>query len=133
MPRKAVNQPVVVPNVPKGHLSVNTPNGNYLVKIPTGTLGWKHFRLLMEVENERGNTVTEYNEKGEAVVLPNPNLSKVMTMTMDKWVEDILPHILVSHKFEDVPWCDILPMFEAVSRNASINTDSFRDDDGDGT
>ena len=41
-------------------LTVAIPKGpTYKLKVPTGPLGWKHFRILMEVENERENCPRE--------------------------------------------------------------------------
>jgi hypothetical protein len=123
MVRKAAN--------PK-EITVKTDLDTYTLKVPTGALGWKHFRILMEVENERKNTIIETrpNPKTgeyEDYALPNPKLDSVMEMALDKWVETILPNILVSHEFEEIPWTDILSLFQAVSSNSSIDTTNFRD------
>ena len=42
-----------------GQLEVKTDDDTYILKVPTGPLGWKHFRILMEVENERANCPRE--------------------------------------------------------------------------
>lgn len=119
-----------MPRKPKtpAELTVETDNDTYTLKVPTGALGWKHFRMLMEVENERSKTITEYGADGKEVIIPPPNLAKVMSDQMDKWIEEILPHILVSHEFDDVPWTDLLAIFQSVSSNTNVNTSSFRDD-----
>lgn len=111
----------------KGELTVTTDLDTYTLKVPTGSLGWKHFRILMEVENERAKTIKEIGPDGKEVILPNPNLNEIMTLAMDKWVETILPNIILSHDFEDIPWSDIFSLFNAVSSNSNIDTTNFRD------
>ena len=140
-------------------LSYTTEDGEkYVIKVPTGALGWKHFRILMEVENERKNTIreirvdtrptiTEWHEdpkkEGEyiqvtienptfnkeiEVELPNPKLDEVMSIALDKWMSDILPHIVVSHEFDDIPWSVLLALFQCATQNASIDANNFRGD-----
>ena len=113
-------------------LTVKTENDTYTLKVPTGPLGWKHFRILMEVEAERKNCIVEKRrdpETGEEYdyALPNPKLDEVMEMALDRWVDQILPNILVSHEFEEIPWFDILIIFQSACQNASIDTANFRD------
>ena len=113
-------------------LTVKTDNDTYTLKVPTGALGWKHFRILMEVEAERKNCITERRkdpDTGEEYdyMLPNPKLDEVMEMALDRWVEQILPNILISHEFDQIPWFDILIIFQSACQNASIDTANFRD------
>jgi len=136
-------------------ITVKTENDTYILKVPTGALGWKHFRILMEVEAERKNVIKEFRkdtreyitetredpktgELKEVTVknptfgkeiefeLPNPKLDVVMQCAMDKWIEQILPNIIVSHEFEDIPWVDLLILFNAVCSNTNIDTSNFR-------
>lgn len=114
-------------------ITVKTDNDTYTLKIPTGALGWKHFRILMEVENARKDQVVEQRKNPETgeyedYVLPNPKLDEVMTLALDRWIETILPEVLVSHEFENVPWVDIMGLFSAVSTNSSVDTSNFRGD-----
>ena len=113
-------------------ITVKTENDTYVLKVPTGALGWKHFRMLMEIENERKNCIVEKRPDpvtGELVdyMLPNPRLDELMITVMDKWVEQILPEVIVSHDFNDVQWTDILVLFNSICSNSSIDTTNFRD------
>lgn len=113
-------------------ITVKTDNDTYILKRPTGALGWKHFRMLMELENERKNSIVEKRpnpETGELedYMLPNPRLDELMSNTLDKWVTDILPEVLVSHKFEDLLWTEILTIFNAVCSDSDLDISSFRD------
>jgi len=113
-------------------ITVKTENDTYILKVPTGALGWKHFRMLMAIENERKNCIVEKRPDpvtGELVdyMLPNPRLDELMETTLDKWVSDILPSIILSHEFEQIPWYDLLNLFQAVCSNSNIDTTNFRD------
>ena len=113
-------------------ITVKTENDIYTLKVPTGALGWKHFRMLMAIENERKNCIVEKRPDpvtGELVdyMLPNPRLDELMETTLDKWVSDILPSIILSHEFEQIPWYDLLNLFQAVCSNSNIDTTNFRD------
>ena len=113
-------------------ITVKTENDTYTLKVPTGPLGWKHFRMLMEIETERKNCIVEKrpNPKTgelEDYMLPNPKLDELMVTVMDKWVEQILPNVITSHDFDDIPWTDILVLFNSVCSNSSIDTTNFRD------
>ena len=137
-------------------ITYKTENDTYVLKVPTGALGWKHFRILMAVENERKNVIyeprldtrefiTEVREdpktkelaeftipnptfnKTIEVALPNPKLDEVMELCLDRWIEQILPEVLVSHEFEAIPWNELLGLFQCVSSNSSIDTTNFRD------
>jgi hypothetical protein len=113
-------------------ITVKTENDTYTLKVPTGALGWKHFRMLMAIENERKNCIVEKRPDpvtGELVdyMLPNPRLDELMETTLDKWVSDILPSIILSHEFEQIPWYDLLNLFQAVCSNSNIDTTNFRD------
>ena len=113
-------------------ITVKTENDTYTLKVPTGALGWKHFRMLMAIENERKNCIVEKRPDpvtGELVdyMLPNPRLDELMETTLDKWVSDILPSVILSHEFEQIPWYDLLNLFQAVCSNSNIDTTNFRD------
>jgi len=113
-------------------ITVKTENDTYILKVPTGALGWKHFRMLMAIENERKNCIVEKRPDpvtGELVdyMLPNPRLDELMETTLDKWVSDILPSIILSHEFEQIPWYDLLNLFQAVCSNSNIDTTNFSD------
>jgi hypothetical protein len=113
-------------------ITVKTDNDTYILKRPTGALGWKHFRMLMEIENERKNCIVEKRPDpvtGDLVdyMLPNPRLDTLMTEVLDRWIEQILPNVITSHDFEDVPWSDLLLLFQAISGDSSIDTTNFRD------
>ena len=113
-------------------ITVKTEDDTYILKVPTGALGWKHFRMLMAIENERKNCIVEKRPDpvtGELVdyMLPNPRLDELMETTLDKWVSDILPSIILSHEFEQIPWYDLLNLFQAVCSNSNIDTTNFRD------
>ena len=113
-------------------ITVKTENDTYVLKVPTGALGWKHFRMLMEIETERKNGIVEKRpdpDTGEMVdyYLPNPKLDELMITVMDKWVETILPEVILSHDFDAIPWTDMLLLFNSICSNSSIDTTNFRD------
>jgi hypothetical protein len=164
MTRKAVNN---------GRLEIKGDDDTYIIKVPTGPLGWKHFRILMEVENERANCPREpvfvdkmvevkdakgkvilgedgkpkfekvLDENGKPIrvpllddlgvqverVLETPALKEVMMTQMDKWVELVLPSILISHELDEIPWTQLMAIFTAAVQNISIDNRSFRDMD----
>ena len=136
-------------------------DNTYVLKVPTGALGWKHFRILMEVENERKNTIKEWRKDTREVLkevredpktkefvevtrdnptfgkdieieLPNPKLDEVMVTCVDKWVSEILPNILVSHEFDNVEWSHIMILFRQTCENQSIDMTNFRTDNTEG-
>ena len=72
-------------------ITVKTENDTYVLKVPTGPLGWKHFRLLMEIETERKNGIVEKRPNPETggledFYLPNPKLDELMVTVMDIWI-----------------------------------------------
>lgn len=113
-------------------ITVKTDNDTYILKRPTGALGWKHFRMLMEIETERKNCIVEKRpnpETGELedYMLPNPRLDALMTDTLDRWVTQILPEICTSHDFDDIFWGDLLTIFQSVASDSNLDTTNFRD------
>ena len=137
-------------------LTVKTENDTYTLKVPTGPLGWKHFRILMEVEAERKNVVREFRKDTREFItetredpktgelkdvtiknptfgkdvefeLPSPKLDAIMQCAMDKWIEQILPNVIISHEFDEIPWTELLLLFNAVCSNTNIDTTNFRD------
>jgi len=116
-------------------LDVTTDSDTYKVKVPTGDVGWIHLSILMEAENEKANALEEIRinwneEKGEydeeKVRLPSPREAAIMKVAMQKWVKEVMPHVIVSHQWDEVPWYDIMTIFQAISINSSINTTNFR-------
>jgi len=116
-------------------LEVTTETDTYRVKVPTGDIGWIHFSILMEAENEKANALEEYRRKWneetgtydeEKVRLPSPREAEIMRVAMQKWIKEVMPHVIVSHQWDEVPWFDIMPIFQAISTNSSINTTNFR-------
>lgn len=129
----------------------------FVLKVPTGSVGWKHFRILMELENARRQGIKEWRKdtrqfitvtkedpktkewkeviienptfnKDIEVELPNPKLDEVMEKVMDRWITEILPEVIVSHEFEQIEWTHLLQLFEVVCKNASVDTANFRAD-----
>ena len=127
----------------------------YTMAVPSGPVGYKHLRIMYEIDKERKNTIvekriddretiTEIREDPETkkfvevtrdnptfgkeidYYLPNPKLEEVTAVAMEKWVEQILPNIILSHEYEKIPWTVLSDLFAASCTNASIDMSNFR-------
>lgn len=113
-------------------LSVTTPNDIYIVKVPTGDVGWIHFSIVMEAEHEKEagaiyeSRINPETNEYEDVRIPSPREPEIVRESMSKWIKDVMPHIMVSHEWNTIPWYDIMPIFNAVTTNSSIDTTNFR-------
>lgn len=138
-------------------IQVKYDDATYVMTIPSGPVGYKHLRIMYEIDKERKNTIvekriddretlTELREHPETkeiievtrdnptfnkeidYYLPNPKLEEVTEVAMEKWVEQILPHIIISHKYEEIPWTVLADLFRACATNTSIDMSNFRSD-----
>lgn len=130
---KIQETPVELPpvEVKKGELYVRTDEDTYIFKVPTGSEGWKHLRIMMEVEKEKNKALVEMaaveGKEVKEVKLTSEREQEIIEVALDKWVEKVLPFIGISHKFEDLPWYEIMNIFQAIVQNMSIDTANFRD------
>lgn len=121
----------------KGEISIELDEDTkYILKTPTGPIGWKHAMFMMEIESAQNECPTEPRimkfldddgkeyEKEVEVRLNTPRLREITMQVMDKWIKEVLPEILVSHTFDEVPWTDMAMLFDAVIANKNY---SFRD------
>jgi hypothetical protein len=116
-------------------LEIPTDTDTYLVKIPTGDVGWKHLSLIMELESERASAIEEIRpeidpetgEETEKVVrLPQPTEQKITMIVMEKWIKEVLPFILIDKEFDTIPWWDIPVIFAKVSETYTLDTKNFQ-------
>jgi len=116
-------------------LKIPTDTDTYLVKIPTGDVGWKHFSLIMELESERASAIEEIRiklnpetgeEEEEIVRLPQPTEQKITMIVMEKWVKEVLPFILIDREFDTIPWWDIPVIYAKVSETYTLDTKNFQ-------
>jgi len=116
-------------------IEIVTESDTYTTKVPTGDLGWRHFELIMELENERASALEEIRvqknpETGEeedvVVRIPQPTEHKIEMLVMKKWVAEVLPGILISHTIEQIPWWDLPRIFQKVVDTYNIDTKNFR-------
>lgn len=145
------------PDQNPNEISVKYDDTTYTMTTPSGPVGYKHLRIMFEIDKERKNTIvekriddretiTEIREDPETkklvevtrdnptfgkeidYYLPNPKLEEVTEVAMEKWVEQILPHIITSHPYEEVPWTVLADLFRACCTNTSIDMSNFRSD-----
>ena len=116
-------------------LPITTDTDTYLVKIPTGDVGWRHFSLIMELESERASAIEEIRiklnpetgeEEEEIVRLPQPTEQKITMIVMEKWVKEVLPFILIDREFDTIPWWDIPVIYAKVSETYTLDTKNFQ-------
>lgn len=104
--------PASPPKVP-GTVRIETSNGIYTIKKPTGRLGAKHFALLTKSipagRDEQGN------------VMLSPGDQERFGQVFEEWCAYLLPHLVVAgpFKYEDMPGEDqyaiFLAMFEIMN------------------
>lgn len=121
-----------LPELEPLQLYVRTDTNTYVVRIPTGDIGWIHFSIIMEAEHEKEagsiyeSRLNPDTNEYEDVRIPSRREHEIMKDSMTKWIKEVMPHIMVSHEWTQVPWFDIMPIFNAVTTNASIDTTNFR-------
>lgn len=107
-----------------GNVKIETANGTYTVRVPTGRLGSVHFGIMQacaptsDAKDENGNPVQSPADKERF----NDNF--------EKWCQKVLPSIIVagesSCKFDDMPGEDQYAIFIALMSRVNISNDLFR-------
>jgi hypothetical protein len=100
-------------------LKIETGNDVYEISKPKGKLGALHFRLLTKAMPK-----STIEENGEQVISPADQ--ERMQEVFDQWLEAVLPHILISHEYDDVPGEDQWVIFLASFNTMNVRQDLFR-------
>lgn len=123
MVAKKVTTPAeTVEPIPKSNtIKVETANGIYELKKPGGKLGGLHFRLLTKAMPKNS-----LQEEG----IDNPGMSpadqeRLQEVFVD-WTEQVLPNILISHDYEDVPGEDQWVLYLASFQMMNVSGELFR-------
>lgn len=101
-------------------LKIETGNDVYEIKKPLGKLGALHFRLITKAMPK--STITD--ETGEQMISPADQ--ERMQEVYDQWSEQVLPNILVSHDYEEIPGEDQWLIFLASFNTMNVRQDLFR-------
>lgn len=122
-PRKTGELPTEVTNTTEVNFSksktlkIETANDVYEIKKPVGKLGALHFRLLTKaipksVSDETGETSPADQERMQEV--------------FEQWIDQVLPEIVISHKYDDIPGEDQWVIFLASFNTMQVRQDLFR-------
>jgi hypothetical protein len=127
-------------------LKIETGNDIYEIEKPTGKLGALHFRLLtkampkstiiepveqIETDETTGEPVID-EKTGEPKVIiveevrVSPADEERMQEVFEQWIADVLPHIVISHKYDDLPGEDQWAIFIASFHTMRVRQDLFR-------
>jgi hypothetical protein len=111
------DEPVFKPDPKARSIRIETANQIYELSKPTGKLGALHFRLLTKAMPKSVDDVT-----GDASPADQERMQEVFV----QWLDEVLPEILVSHKYEDVPGEDQWVLFLASFNTMNVRKDLFR-------
>lgn len=100
-------------------LKIETGNDIYEIEKPRGKLGALHFRLLTKAMPK-----STIEENGEQVVSPADQ--ERMQEVFEQWLDQVLPNILISHVYDDVPGEDQWVIFLASFNTMNVRQDLFR-------
>jgi len=114
---ESIEEPVYKPDPKSKSIRVQTSNDVYELSKPRGKLGALHFRLLTKAMPK---SVDE--ETGEV----SPADQERMQEVFNQWIDEVLPEILVSHKYDDVPGEDQWVLFLASFNTMNVRKDLFR-------
>lgn len=98
---------------------VETANSIYELKKPTGKLGALHFRLLT-----KGMPKSTLEENGQQVISPADQ--ERMQEVYEQWVDQVLPNIILSCDYEDLPGEDQWVLYLACYNTINVRSDLFR-------
>ena len=119
-PRKAATtevEEVYKPDPKSKTVRVETANDTYELAKPTGKLGALHFRLITKampksVDPETDDVSPADQDRAQEV--------------FEQWIAEVLPNILVSHTYDDVPGEDQWLLFLASFNTMNVRKDLFR-------
>lgn len=102
---------------------IELPNGEYVVKRPTGRVGVIHFTLVTK------SIPSTFDEEGNVVISPADQ--ERFTSAFDEWTQKVLPAIYVEGPngigVEDMPGEDQYGLFLAMFSTVNLNRkDLFR-------
>ena len=102
---------------------IETANGLYKIKKPTGRLGMLNFTILTKIMPKSSETDKEGN------VIMSPRDEERFENGLMEWSEKVLKHIIVAKDsifgYEDMPGEDQFAIFMAISQKANINQDEL--------
>jgi len=81
------------------------------IKLPKGQIGIKHAILSAKLSS----LLVDIGDVGEEIVIP-PEIFDKIEPILDRWVEEVLPNILVDCKIDDLYGEDILNIFTELVR-----------------
>lgn len=107
-------------------IKVETESGKYLIKKPTGQIGYTSFNIMFglskyasDPNNEDGMSPLQLEEAEEA-----------LRKTSETWCREILPHIVLEEEgyipYEDIEGHDQFAIFMAVYSTAKMGEELFR-------
>ena len=113
-----VEEEVVYKPDPKSKsIKVETASDVYELAKPRGKLGALHFRLLTKAMPKSVD-----DETGEV----SPADQERMQEVFNQWIDEVLPEILTSHDYDDVPGEDQWVLFLASFNTMNVRKDLFR-------
>lgn len=102
---------------------IETANGVYTLKKPTGRIGLINFSLISKSQPK-----SQEKDKDGNIML-SPADEDRMQRAMLEWGEKVLKHILVEEKsdfkYEDIPGEDQFILFMAISSKINISSDEL--------
>lgn len=102
---------------------VETGNGLYTLKKPTGRIGMINFSLIMKAQPKS----SEVDKDGN--IIPSPADEDRMIETIGEWSNKVLKNIIVEDKsvfkFDDIPGEDQYVLFIAVSSDIKLLDDGL--------
>jgi len=107
------------------NIKVETGNGIYEVKKPSGTVGAIHIGILTGLIRMGGKKGAEFNETDLPMTpAEQENLQKGFL----QWTKEVLPHIYVNGPFpkDDMPGEDQFALFFAMFSTMKVSGNIFR-------
>lgn len=102
-------------------LKIKTANDTYEISKPTGKLGGLHFRLLTKAMPKN-----QLQEEGVPAGNMSPADQDRLQEVFVDWIDQVLPKILTSHKYEDVPGEDQWILYLASFKLMNVSGELFR-------
>ncbi len=100
-------------------IKIETANNIYVLKKPTGKLGALHFRLLTKAMPQSAT-------KDGDQTLVSPADQERLSEVFEQWIDQVLPNILISPTYDEVPGEDQWFIFLAMFQTMNISSDLFR-------